>query len=120
MEYCAGERKNGGKGVRIFVDQNKLNPETMPEMCLFFKRQRSDAVKAGGPARKASAEIIVKEFLACGRDIFTVEDVIVTDTDKPPVKNCSICEKCGESFTVRTPDEKICQYCSGELGYYQK
>ena len=112
------DRKNGGKGIRIFVDQKKLNPETMPETCLFFKRQRSDAVKAGGSARKASAEVIIKEFLACGRDIFTMQEIVVNDTEKPAIKDCAICEKCGESFTIREPGDKLCLSCSGELAYY--
>lgn len=114
------DRKNGGKGIRIFVDQKKINSEKTPELYRFFMRQRSDEVKAGGEARKASAKLIVEEFLSVNRDIFTLELVRVKDTKKPPLNPCFVCENCGESFVIKEPDDKLCLNCSDSLKYYEK
>ena len=112
--------RKDGKGVRIYVDQNKIDKEKYSELYKFFIRQRSEEVRNFGPERKVSNARVVQEFIDSGRNIFTLEDVIVTNTEKPPILDCAICEKCGESFTQRTPDEKLCQYCSEELAYYKK
>lgn len=114
------DRKNNGKGVRIFVDIRKIEKEKMPETYKFFRRERSEAVKAGGPERKASNKIVVEEFLANGRDIFSMEDVFVTCLEKPPLNNCCVCEECGESFTMEQGESKRCTVCSGEMNYYRK
>ena len=112
--------RKDGKGVRIYVDQNKIDKEKYSELYKFFRRERSPEVKSFGPERKTSNARVVQEFVDCGRNIFTLEDVVVTDTEKPPILDCGICEKCGESYTKQSPDDKLCQYCSGELAYYKK
>lgn len=113
------DRKTG-KGVRIFVDQKKIDKEKYSELYKFFRRERSEAVKNFGPERKVSNAQVVKEFIDSGRDIFSLEEVIVTNTKKPPVLECGICEKCGESYTKQKPEDKLCLYCAGELNYYEK
>lgn len=113
------DRKTG-KGVRIFVDQNKIDKEKYSELYKFFRRERSEAVKNFGPERKVSNAQVVKELVDCGRNIFTMEDVIVKNTKKPPILDCGICEKCGESYTKEKADDKLCQYCSGKMKYYDK
>lgn len=113
------DRKNGGKGVRIFVDQNRIDAEKMPETHRFFLRKRSEEVKKGGAARKASAEVIVNEFLNNGRDIFSLQDVVVADTSKPPLKEVVVCPKCGESFSVTQPNQTLCLVCSSDNPYYR-
>ncbi len=112
------DRKTG-KGVRIFVDQNKIDKEKYSELYKFFRRERSKEVKNFGPERKISNAEVVKEFIDCGRDIFSIQDVIVLNTEKPPILDCGICEKCGESFTKHKADDRLCLYCSGELAYYR-
>lgn len=114
------DRKNNGKGIRIFVDLNKIDKDKMPETYKFYRRERADAVKAGGPERKASNKIVVDEFLANGRDIFSMEEIVVTDIEKPPLNNCCICKECGESFTMENGESCICPVCSGTLAYYNK
>jgi formylmethanofuran dehydrogenase subunit E len=113
------DRKTG-KGVRIFVDQNKIDKEKYSELYKFFRRERSEAVKNFGPERKVSNAQVIKELVDCGRNIFTMEDVIVKNTKKPPMLDCGICEKCGESYTKEKHDDKLCQYCSGKMNYYDK
>ncbi len=110
--------RKSGKGVRIFVDQNKIDKEKYSELYKFFRRERSEAVRNFGPERKISNAQVVKEFVDCGRNIFSLEDVVIKDTSKPPILDCGICEKCGEAYTKHSPDEKLCLYCSGQQAYY--
>ena len=114
------DRKNEGKGYRISVDLNKIDKEKTPELYKFFLRTRSKEVKNFGPERKVSNAQVVKEFIDCGRDIFSMEEVVILNTDKPPILDCGICEKCGESYTKHKPEDKLCLFCSGELAYYKK
>ena len=114
------DRKNEGKGVRIFVDQNKIDKEKTPELYKFFRRERSQEVKNYGPERKVSNAKVIQEFIDSGRNIFSMEDVVINDYKKPPVLECGICEKCGESYTKHSPDDKLCLYCSGQQAYYEQ
>lgn len=112
--------RKDGKGVRIYVDLNKIDKEKSSELYKFFLRKRSEEVRNFGPERKVSNAQVVKEFIETNRDIFSMEDVIVKDTKKLPILECGVCGKCGESFTKSSPDEKLCSVCSGELQYYSK
>ena len=111
--------RKDGKGIRVFVDQNKIDKEKYPELYKFFRRERSKEVKNFGPERKVSNAQVVKEFVDSGRDIFSLEEVTILNTEKPPILECGICEKCGESFTKQKNSDKLCLCCSGELAYYK-
>ena len=112
--------RQSGKGVRIYVDQNKIDKEKYSELYKFFRRDRAPEVKNFGPERKTSNALVIQQLVDCGRNIFTLEDVVINDTKKPPMLDCGICEKCCESFLKAKPEDKLCQYCSGELAYYKK
>ena len=107
-----------GRGVRVFVDVSKIDPEKTPELARFFKRTRDPEVKNGGEARIKSGQKIIKEFHSIDRDIFGVEYVRVIDHDKPPMLPAGVCEDCGESF-LAVADEKKCQGCTGRLKYFE-
>ncbi len=110
--------RKSGKGVRVYVDMNKIDKDKMPETYKFFTRTRDPELRTNMELRKASGEKVVEEFLAANRDIFTFQHVTIKDPGKLPVPPVAICEKCKESFTVRQPDDKLCLVCSGELAYY--
>lgn len=112
------DRKDG-RGVRVFVNQKKLDSSKMPELCKFFLRKRAPEVANDMEARKESAEKIVAEFLAADRNIFGWQFVRVKDYKKPPVHPVKLCPDCHESFICPDEDEKTCQVCSGDLDYYQ-
>ena len=112
------DRKDG-RGVRVFVDQKKIDKQKMPETYSFFLRKRSDAVSSDKQARKESAQLIVDEFMAAGRNIFGWQFVRVKDYKKPPVNPVKVCPDCHESFIYSEDGEKTCLACSGELNYYQ-
>lgn len=110
--------RSNGRGIRVFVDMKKIDPVKMPETHKFFLRQRSPEVQSDDAARKASAKIIVDEFMAAGRNIFGWQYVRMKKYDKDPVYPVKICPTCGESFIYSEKDSKNCLYCSRQLDYY--
>jgi formylmethanofuran dehydrogenase subunit E len=113
--------RDNGLGYRVAVDLDKIDPEKMPETRKFFTRKRNAEVHSDNEARKASAKIIVEEFMANGRDIFNVARVQVKNYQKPPVPPAAICDKCNESFLQMQGEEKICLVCSqtDSYSYYE-
>lgn len=112
------DRKDG-RGIRVFVDINKIDSKKMPEMKKFFLRQRDPELRSDNDARAASAKIIVEEFMAAGRDIFGWQYVRVKDYGKGPVHPVKICPKCGESYIYDNPESRHCRVCSDEMDYYE-
>ncbi|MEW6711316.1 MAG: FmdE family protein [Candidatus Riflebacteria bacterium] len=113
------DRKNG-QGYRVAVDLKKIDPATMPETHKFFLRQRDPITRDNEEARKASAKIIVEEFMAARRDIFSCQPVLMKNFAKPPVPAAAICESCKESFLQQATDQKKCLVCddSEKYAYY--
>lgn len=111
--------RGDGRGVRVFVDINKINPETMPETRKFFMRQRNPELREDNQARAESAKIIVAEFMAAGRDIFGCQRVRVKSYKKEPVHPVKLCPDCGESYIYPSEDSKRCLVCADELDYYE-
>lgn len=112
------DRKDG-RGIRVFVDLNKICPEKMPETRKFFLRQRDPGLRSDNEARAASAKIIVDEFMAAGRDIFGWQWVRVKDYSKGPVHPVQVCPDCGESYIYDDPESRRCRVCADELDYYE-
>ena len=110
--------RSNGRGIRVFVDMKKIDPEKMPETSRFFLRQRSPEVENDDAARKASAKKIVEEFMGCGRNIFGWQYVRLKEYGKDPVYPVKICPDCGESFIYSDKDTKNCQVCARSLDYY--
>lgn len=110
--------RSNGRGIRVFVDINKIDSQKMPEMHKFFLRQRSPEVQKDDSARKASGKIIVDEFMASGRNIFGWQYVRIKNYEKEPVYPVKVCQGCGESYIYSDENSKNCRVCSKELDYY--
>lgn len=111
--------RDTGKGVRVFVDINKISLEKTPELHKFFMRRRDPAVRTDKEARKASGEQVVKEFLGVFDEIIGSEKIMGLDLSKPDIYEANICSTCNESFAAPTRDSELCPHCSGELTYYK-
>ena len=113
--------RDNGRGYRVSVSLDKIDAEKMPETMKFFLRQRDKAIQTDDQARKASAKIIVDEFLACGRDIFVCQPVQMKCFAKPPIPPAAVCEKCGESFLKKETDQIKCLVCDeiDNFDYYE-
>ena len=112
--------RKDGHGIRVFVDQSKIDQEKMPEIWKFFQRKRGPEVRDNQELRKASAAKIVEEFYEGNMDIFGFEEVKVKDFEKDPVAPAVCCSKCGETFLCQLEQEPICRVCSGLEAYYSK
>jgi formylmethanofuran dehydrogenase subunit E len=110
--------RDTGRGYRVSVDIEKIDAEKMPETHKFFLRQRDPSLRKDNKARAESAKIIVDEFIACGRDIFTCQEIQMKNYAKPPVPSAAVCERCGESFLLEAESQKICRVCDGIDDYY--
>jgi formylmethanofuran dehydrogenase subunit E len=113
--------RTNGKGIRVNVDLDKIDAEKMPETRKFFTRKRDPEVSTNMEARAASAKIIVDEFIACGRDIFALNEVQIKNYAKPPVAKAGICEICNESFLMQAENQKKCLVCEhiDDFDYYE-
>jgi formylmethanofuran dehydrogenase subunit E len=110
--------RSNGRGIRVFVDMKKLDPEKMPETHKFFLRQRSPGIEKDDAARKESASKIVDEFMVCGRNIFGWQYVRLKEYAKDPVNPVRICPGCGESYIYSDKESKNCLVCDRQLEYY--
>lgn len=111
--------RSNGKGFRVSVALDKIDPEKMPETRKFFLRQRDPQVQNDNNARMESAKIIVAEFIANGRDIFDCQQIQMKNFAKPPIAAAVVCHKCGESFLVENEGDSSCRVCNGKDSYYE-
>lgn len=111
------DRANG-RGVRASIDTDKISAAETPELHKFFLRNRSPEVKAGGPERLKSGELVVSEFMKVRHRIIATQDVFIEKYGKPELKAAAQCKTCRESFLV-TDSEEDCAECRGELKYYR-
>ena len=109
-----------GRGVRVYVDIDQIDPDKTPEMAKFFTRTRSKEVKDGGPARAESALKIMKEFAGVGKSIIAWYPVKVLDYQKPPMYPATLCEQCKESFLVVESGQTLCAACRGDVEYFER
>lgn len=112
--------RHDGRGVRVYLNYDKIDAEKTPEMAKFFLRKRSPEIKNGGPKRRASGQKIMNEFKSLDYSIFDWEKVKVLDHGKPPMYPAAICDGCKESFLAVKEGQKKCLICQGEIEYYQK
>lgn len=108
-----------GRGIRVSVDLEKLDPKVTPELCKFFHRARSPEVNKGGPAREASGQLIIAECEKVGYSMFKWEPVQIVAFGKPPMLPAVICPDCGESFLQREASHVRCDVCTGSQAYYR-
>ncbi len=109
-----------GRGIRVFIDVDKIDPVETPEIARFFSRTRSPEVKKGGQARADSAEKIMSEFSKISRRIIAWYPVRVLKFEKPDVYPAAFCQKCHESFLVTESEQKICGACTGSDLYFER
>jgi formylmethanofuran dehydrogenase subunit E len=107
-----------GRGIRAFIDLDKISATDTPELYRFFYRTRSPEVKAGGPARLKSAEQVVKEFLPVRDQVIGIQQVFVEKFGKVVKPSAARCPKCRESF-LHNGDASECDICSGSFRYYR-
>ncbi|PKL42408.1 MAG: hypothetical protein CVV41_14825 [Candidatus Riflebacteria bacterium HGW-Riflebacteria-1] len=107
-----------GRGVRAYIDLDKISASKTPELHKFFLRQRSEAVKAGGEERLKSGDLVVKEFLAVRDQIIALQDVFIEKFGKSEMLPAALCKSCHESFLCHNKAEE-CASCSGKLKYYR-
>ncbi|GAB1353486.1 hypothetical protein MASR1M12_22220 [Erysipelotrichia bacterium] len=107
-----------GRGVRAFIDLDRISPDETPELYRFFYRTRSAEVKAGGEARLKSGEQVIKEFLTVRDKVVGLQNVQVERFGKHDKPGASRCPQCGESFLQKN-GKTSCSICSGEFSYYR-
>ena len=112
--------RGNGRGVRVFVDLEKIDAEKTPELHRFFHRKRDKSVQKGGLAREESGRKIIAEFDTVGREILGFQTVQVLKYGKPPMLPAHVCSECGESFLARDDDHLVCDACIGENMYYKE
>jgi formylmethanofuran dehydrogenase subunit E len=112
--------RNTGKGVRVFVDLEKIKAEDTPELHKFFHRKRDPKVQTDLTARAASGKLVVEEFVNKNHDIFGVENILVKDLEKDKMLAVKVCPSCKESFTYEDEKQEQCLVCSKALEYYTK
>jgi len=110
--------REDGRGIRIFLDSQKVDSRETPELYKFIHRERDPSVQVGGEARDKSGEKIIAELEKVGRKIFTFQKVRLKEFGKPAMLPAKICEKCGESFLSRSEKHLICDFCNGSKKYY--
>lgn len=108
-----------GRGIRVWVNVDKIDVNIAPETHKFFHRKRSAEVKKGGPARKASAAKIVKEFIQIKGDVLEFQEIQMVNYGKPPMLPAAVCSSCNETFLAKSSSSNKCQVCSGELKYFE-
>jgi formylmethanofuran dehydrogenase subunit E len=97
--------RDTGRGVRVYLDVSKIDPEKYPELHAFHLRQRDPKVLTDMQFRKQSGLKVVDEFKQIGRGALSYQWVSV------------ICEKCGEPFLRRPQEPNVCGACGGEPYY---
>lgn len=107
-----------GRGVRAYIDVDKILPDETPELYKFFLRNRSAEVKAGGEERLKSCDLVVTEFLRVRTRIIALQDVIMEKFGKSEMLSAAQCSRCRESFLV-VGVEKECGECRGSVHYYR-
>jgi formylmethanofuran dehydrogenase subunit E len=108
-----------GRGIRGFIDLDRISAKETPELYNFFYRCRSPEVKAGGSARLKSGEQIIREFLPVREKIMGFQNVIVDRVGKPVKPGAARCRTCGESYLQTDGNSDECIACRGEHRYYK-
>jgi len=101
--------RTNGKGVRVFLDAEKLKSCANIHNWFFRKKSKEDL----------PADVVINEVIASGRSILSHNLVHVdlqTVEELPKNFPIRVCDKCGEAFPSK--DEGVCRGCTE--GYYEK
>ena len=95
--------KKSGKGVRVFIDSEKL--EAWPELKLWFFKLK--------PKKEQDADLLLTQIREAGNGICSVQPVKVADrfTKQRRRGDIAVCPKCHEGYPVA--DGPLCLVCSG-------
>lgn len=110
--------RDTGKGVRVYLDVESMDPEETPELYKFHTRTRDPKVLTDMAYRKKSGLKVVDEFRKVGRKVLGFEWVEVDLPRKLPLYPSIVCEDCREPFLRRPGEPNRCGVCRGET-YYQ-
>lgn len=106
------------KGVRVFLDVNKIDRTKWPELYAFHLRLRDPKVLTDMVARKHSGQKVVDEFLSARRSVLSFQHVSITLPRKPAMLPSVQCIQCGEPFLTTTDAAAaVCAPCGGETYY---
>lgn len=116
---CTLYDRDTKRGVRVYLDLSKIDPERYPELHTFHIRQRNPLVLTDMTVRKASGQRVVEEFLQVKRGVLTVDSVRVNLPAKEAMLPSVPCSRCGEPFlTTAAGAEAVCSPCAGS-SYYE-
>ncbi len=114
---CSIYDRDTRRGVRVYLDLSKIDPERCPELHAFHLRQRDPRVLSDMDFRKRSGEKVVAEFLRVKRDVLSWHPVVVSYRRKDPMDPSVPCTRCGEPFLKKSPEPGACPACSGDSYY---
>lgn len=110
--------RTSGKGIRVYVDLQKIDKERLPETYKFFRRQRPPEIHHDMQMRADSASKIIAEVASIDWQILSYQSVQVKNLEKEIILPAKICNQCGESFTSDDASAQCCLACSGKRNYY--
>ena len=99
--------KGEGRGVRVFLDANKL--ETWPEiMSWLFKLK---------PKTEQNKELLLAQMKEAGNRVCGVQTIHVLPQylEKKRLGKIAVCSECGEPYPVK--DGAVCLGCKGDAPY---
>ena len=115
---CTLYDRDTKRGVRVYLDVDKIDRSRYPELHAFHTRQRNPKVLTDMRIRKSSGQQVVDEFLQAKRSVLSHEFVSVNLPTKEAMLPSVPCTKCGEPFLTRSkPEEAVCAPCGGETYY---
>jgi formylmethanofuran dehydrogenase subunit E len=101
--------KKTGKGVRIFLDINKL--KNWSELYNWFMKLKTK--------KEQDSDLLMKQIRDAGHSIFSIQKVLVEpeNIQRKKIGSVAICPSCGEAYPVRDGDK--CRNCNGESPYLE-
>ncbi len=99
--------KYDGKGVRVWLDVNKL--DDWPEIKAWYLKTR--------PKKEQDTELLFKQIEEAGHTVCSQRPVVMAPyyLQRPPMRSIVSCPSCGEPYPQA--DGAICRSCGGESPY---
>jgi len=101
--------KEGGKGIRVFVDPQKLEP--VPELKAWFLKLK--------PKQEQDTRLLLSQIREKGSEILRVQEVQVAQDLLVRKRRglLGVCPACGEGYPLA--DGPRCRVCSGTVSLYR-
>jgi formylmethanofuran dehydrogenase subunit E len=99
--------KGSGKGVRVFIDAQKVRPWPEVEAWLFKLKTKHEQ----------DGQLLLKQIRQAGPELYGIETVLVQPQFLGRRRKIGVgcCKLCGEPYPAE--DGEICRACSGETPY---